>query len=141
MLKNITALVVALLLLAPSLASAQVSTPTSPVGPPLSLASYTLTSTSAIACTTLAYVPTSKRLVLISITNTGPTTSIFPEFFDDTKCSVQANVKYGDGATVTIGQGQVITLNFPLNTGLSYTLSGALGSTQNLIILTEGIGF
>ena len=90
-----------------------------------------LTSGSPIVCTVLSTVPGK----LVRIINTGPAIAVFVQFFDEAlpTCS-QPNAVYGDGATLTLGAGQIITLEVPLNTGLSYKISGALSATSNLVI-------
>lgn len=101
--------------------------------PPLN--KFVLTSTSATACTQLGI---SAPGTLVALINTGPATTVFPQFFDDTKCTVQANVVFGDYATIALASGET-ALGIPLSTGLSYRLSGALGATQNIIVTYYGL--
>lgn len=98
---------------------------------------FVLTSASPITCTTLA-TGTGR---LMKIRNTGPALSVFPIFYDDTGCTVAANVRFGDFTSIIVGAGQSLPIDEPIATGLSYKLSGALGATQNLVITTYGLGF
>ncbi|MDB5093414.1 MAG: hypothetical protein JWO85_1515 [Candidatus Eremiobacteraeota bacterium] len=125
--KAIIAITLAVALVATGVLPATAQTALAP------LKKFALTSASATACTTI-FTPGANQTSLKSIVNTGPAITIFPQFFDDTACTVQANVLFGDFATLTIGPGQILTFNVPLSKALSYRLSGALSSTQNLII-------
>lgn len=90
-----------------------------------------LTSASATGCTSLQ----TTAGYLVSIVNSGPATSVFLTLYDEaaTPSCVAADLIYGDGTSITIGAGQVITFPVPLTNGLAYKLSGAL--TSNLVIV------
>lgn len=91
-----------------------------------------LSSTSPTACTHIA--PGARRSV--KIVNTGPATTIFPTFYDETgSLCAAASTIYGDGTTITLGAGQIITLDVPIG-GLSYKLSGALAASDYILIST-----
>jgi len=93
-----------------------------------------LTSSSTTACTAISATATR----LWSITNSGPATTIFPAFYNDTGTTcASATAVFGDATTITLGPGQVInfTGGLPL-AGAAYKLSGALTAGQNLIVIT-----
>lgn len=95
-----------------------------------------LTSGSATACTNLEAVSSNKIGHLVAVINSGPATVVFPQFYDDAGATcASSTLLYGDGATITIGAGQVVTLNIPVTSGIAYKLSGAL--TNNLIITRD----
>ena len=87
-----------------------------------------LTSASATACTALETFPGT----LVSLTNTGPAMTVYPQFYNDNASCSAANLVWGDGSTVTLAAGQTISLNFPMSTAISYKLSGAL--TSNFVV-------
>lgn len=87
-----------------------------------------LTSSSATTCT--AIKATGGRLV--ALINTGAAMTVYPEFFDDDGTCAAGDLIYGNGSSVNLGLGQVVLLNIPTYSGISYTLSGAL--TANLVV-------
>ncbi len=90
-----------------------------------------LTSASATACTNLEISTTG---ILAEVINTGAAQSVFLTIYDEgtSPTCAAGDIIYGDGSTLTIGAGQVITFGIPLGAGLSYKLSGAL--TANVVI-------
>ncbi len=87
-----------------------------------------LTSASATTCTNIL-AAASRGLEII---NSGPATTIFPQFYSDAGATCAAGtLLYGDGTTIVIGAGQVIKIDYPM-AGIAYKLSGAL--TANLAI-------
>jgi hypothetical protein len=105
---------------------------------PLNLKKLTITSSSAISCT---QVGIAGQGTAINIINTGPAfTSTYLQLYDDIQCTVPANVIYGDFSSILLPNGQT-PLNVPISTALSYRLSGALPSTQNIILTFTGLGF
>lgn len=87
-----------------------------------------LTSASATTCTNVQAVAGNG----IEIVNSGPATTIFPQFYNDAGATCAAGTLfYGDGTTLIIGAGQIIKIDFPV-AGIAYKLSGAL--TTNLSI-------
>ena len=90
-----------------------------------------LTSGSATSCTNIKNAATT----LFSIQNTGALMTVFIQFYNDaaTTCAAGTLV-WGDGTTLVLGPGQVITMRLPLSAGLAYKISGAL--TSNLVVVT-----
>ena len=90
-----------------------------------------LTSSSPTACTSLS----ATAGTLVSIINTGAATTVFFALYDEaaSPTCAAADLIYGDGTTLTLLAGQVITLGIPLANGLSYQISGALSG--NLIVV------
>jgi hypothetical protein len=85
-----------------------------------------LTSASATACTNILAAASRG----IEITNSGPATTIFPQFYSDVGATCAAGtLLFGDGTTITIGAGQVIRIDYPM-AGIAYKLSGALSSNM-----------
>ena len=98
---------------------------------PRSGAKTVLTSSSPTACTSLS----ATAGTLVSIINTGAATTVFFALYDEaaSPTCAAADLIYGDGTTLTLLAGQVITLGIPLANGLSYQISGALSG--NLIVV------
>jgi hypothetical protein len=91
-----------------------------------------LISSSATTCTNLSTTVTH----LVSIVNVGTATVVFPQFYNDagTTCATTTQL-YGDGATVVLGAGQILTFKMRLpSAGLAYKLSSALTSGQQILI-------
>jgi len=92
----------------------------------------TLTSSSATACTNIIAAPTT----LFSIGNAGPAQIVFMQFYNDAAATcAAATLVWGDGTTVVMGAGQVITLRYPLSAGLAYKINSAL--TSNVVVVTK----
>lgn len=91
-----------------------------------------LTSASATTCTAISTTATR----LWSITASGPATTVFPAFYQNSSCT-SATALLGDASTITFGPGQVFVWEggVPLSV-LYYKLSGALTAGQNLIVVT-----
>lgn len=87
-----------------------------------------LTSASATTCTNIL-AAASRGLEII---NSGPATTIFPQFYNDAGATCAAGtLLYGDGSTLVIGAGQIIRIDYPM-AGIAYKLSGSL--TTNLAV-------
>ena len=99
-----------------------------------SSATVTLTSASVTACTNLS----ATAIRVWSISNSGPATTVFPAFYNDTGTTCALATSFlGDATTITLGSGQTITFQGGLLlTGLAYKLSGALTAGQQLWIST-----
>lgn len=77
--------------------------------------------------------------VLVGFWNTGPALSVYLQLYDSAAggTQLQSNCIWGDGTAATaLGAGQIVTLNCFLTAGLTYTLSGTLPSTNNIVLLT-----
>jgi hypothetical protein len=94
-----------------------------------------LTSSSPTACTSLEV---NTGGMLAEIINTGAAQTVFLQVYDEgtTPTCASADAIWGDGTTLTLGPGQVVTFGIPLAHGLSYKLSGALGA--NVVITRNG---
>ena len=91
-----------------------------------------LTSASATATTNIVAGPCR----LYSISNSGPTTTIYPMFYNDAAAvGAAATAIFGDLSTVQLGIGQVVSWAWGLPLiGLAYQLSGSLSVGQNIVI-------
>jgi hypothetical protein len=100
---------------------------------------FRLSSTSATACTNLA----SGTGRVVKIWNTGPATTVYPQFYDEASNScAAADLIWGDGASMVIPSGlSILSFDAPLTSGLTYRLSGTLSSSQRIVISTYGLGF
>lgn len=86
-----------------------------------------LTSSSATACTSIV---AGASHTAVAIINTGAAQSVYLQLYDEgaSPACVATDDIYGNGTTLALGIGQVVTLNIPLTSGLAYKLSGALGA-------------
>ena len=88
-----------------------------------------LTSASPQTCTSVEVNSTSGMLA--EIINSGSPQTVFLQVYDEgaaPTCSAADNF-YGDGTTLTLAAGQIVTFGFPLKHGLAYKITGgALGA-------------
>ncbi len=94
-----------------------------------------LTASSPTACTSLEV---NTGGMLAEIINTGAAQTVFLQVYDEgtTPTCASADDIWGDGTSLTLGPGQVVTFGIPLAHGLAYKLSGALGA--NVVITRNG---
>ena len=92
-----------------------------------------ITSASATACSSIEINGAGSGR-LVSITNTGAAQSVYLTIYDEGSSPTCAagDLLYGDGSTITLGAGQVVTLNIPVTAGIAYKLSAA--STGAILI-------
>jgi hypothetical protein len=94
-----------------------------------------LTSSSPTACTS---IEASTNGMLAEIINTGAAQLVAIQMYDEgvsPTCS-NADLIYGNGSTLVLGAGQIITFGIPITSGIAYKLSGALGA--NVVITRNG---
>lgn len=88
----------------------------------------TITSASATTCTALKTSAT----VLKVIWNSGPAMTVFIQFYNDNGTCAAGDLLYGDGSTLVLGPGQILSFGSPL-TALSYKISAAVSSNLWLV--------
>lgn len=91
-----------------------------------------LNSSSATACTSISTTATQ----LVTIINAGAATTVFPIIYDEggsPTCAASDTI-YGDGATIVLGAGQILTFKLHLSNGLAYKLSGSLTGSVPILI-------
>ena len=100
---------------------------------------FRITNTSPTACTNIA----SGKGRIVRIWNSGPATTIYPQFYDEASNScAAADILWGDGASLVLPSGAtVLSLEAPLANGLTVRLSAALSTSQTILISTYGLGY
>ena len=98
----------------------------------------TYTSITSASPTTCTSVEVNTTGMLAEIINTGAAQVVFLTIYDEgtSPTCAAADVIYGDGTTLTLGAGQVVTFGIPVKHGLAYKLSGAVGA--NVLITRNG---
>jgi hypothetical protein len=98
----------------------------------------TYTSITSASPTTCTGIETNSNGMIAEIINTGAAQTVFLTVYDEgvSPTCAAADIIYGDGTTLTLGAGQIVTFGVPLKAGLAYKLSGAVGA--NVLITRNG---